>query len=273
MTRQEACKLLDITPPANADDVKKAYRIAAKKHHPDVGGDAEKFKQINTAFELIKAGVGNIGTGSGPIDFKTGPQVYRRREGESFQERMMRELFKQYAKESDKWYGKDANRYYSGTNKDEPKYHDFITIKMNDWVHGREVRSKNGIWLRFPKNWRYGANIKSSHPTIPNEKILFTVKLEDNRYGVMLNDISIKGIKYTIIDKIIGYHEYIDPVFGFIKFKISSYGLSEAKKVMIGEQEYTLYAHHDLIDKPIPPMILEKLKALNEELKNPVCEF
>ena len=44
---------LGLKPDASMDDVKTAYRNLAKQHHPDKGGDPEKFKEINNAFERI----------------------------------------------------------------------------------------------------------------------------------------------------------------------------------------------------------------------------
>lgn len=38
---------------ATPDEVKKAYRRLAKKHHPDLGGDSELFKEINKAYDDI----------------------------------------------------------------------------------------------------------------------------------------------------------------------------------------------------------------------------
>lgn len=41
---------------ADAETVKKAYRRLAKKHHPDLGGDEETFKEINDAYDAITTG-------------------------------------------------------------------------------------------------------------------------------------------------------------------------------------------------------------------------
>jgi DnaJ-class molecular chaperone len=38
---------------AGVDDIKKAYRTLAREHHPDKGGDPEKFKEIQEAHEVL----------------------------------------------------------------------------------------------------------------------------------------------------------------------------------------------------------------------------
>jgi len=45
--------LLGVERSANADELKKAYRKAAIKNHPDKGGDPEKFKEISAAYEVL----------------------------------------------------------------------------------------------------------------------------------------------------------------------------------------------------------------------------
>jgi len=46
-------KLLAVDKNANEADIKKAYRKLAVKHHPDKGGDPEKFKEITRAYEVL----------------------------------------------------------------------------------------------------------------------------------------------------------------------------------------------------------------------------
>lgn len=46
-------KVLGINKKASKAEVKKAFRSAAKTHHPDKGGDPEKFKEINEAYEVL----------------------------------------------------------------------------------------------------------------------------------------------------------------------------------------------------------------------------
>jgi len=47
-------KVLKVEFNATDNEVKKAYRNLAKVHHPDMGGDANKFREINEAYEKIK---------------------------------------------------------------------------------------------------------------------------------------------------------------------------------------------------------------------------
>ncbi|MDO4399799.1 MAG: DnaJ C-terminal domain-containing protein [Coriobacteriia bacterium] len=46
-------KILGVSRTADADEIKKAYRKLARKHHPDAGGDEAKFKEINEAYEVL----------------------------------------------------------------------------------------------------------------------------------------------------------------------------------------------------------------------------
>jgi curved DNA-binding protein len=44
---------LGLKPDATPDQIKKAYRSLAMKHHPDRGGDQSKFKDISVAYETL----------------------------------------------------------------------------------------------------------------------------------------------------------------------------------------------------------------------------
>ncbi|RSH93931.1 Type I HSP40 co-chaperone [Saitozyma podzolica] len=73
--------LLGVNPSAGDDEIKKAYRKNALKHHPDKGGDPELFKELTHAYEVLsdgnkrelydahgKAGLEGGGMGGGGMD-------------------------------------------------------------------------------------------------------------------------------------------------------------------------------------------------------------
>lgn len=46
-------KVLGVSKEADESEIKKAYKKMALKHHPDKGGDVEKFKEISSAVEVL----------------------------------------------------------------------------------------------------------------------------------------------------------------------------------------------------------------------------
>lgn len=53
ITHDEAYRVLGVRPPFSADQLKSAYRKAAKKYHPDFGGSASDFIKAKEAFDLL----------------------------------------------------------------------------------------------------------------------------------------------------------------------------------------------------------------------------
>ena len=45
--------VLGVSQNATTAEIKKAFKKLAIKHHPDRGGDEEKFKEVNAAYEVL----------------------------------------------------------------------------------------------------------------------------------------------------------------------------------------------------------------------------
>lgn len=91
MAKRDYYDVLGVSKSASADEIKKAYRKLAVKYHPDKeGGDEDKFKEINEAYEVLKdtdkrqrydkfghAGVGSDGgfAGGNPFEGFAGQEM------------------------------------------------------------------------------------------------------------------------------------------------------------------------------------------------------
>ena len=53
MNQKNYYDILGISKNASVDEIKKAFRRKAVKHHPDQGGDEAKFKEFNEAYEVL----------------------------------------------------------------------------------------------------------------------------------------------------------------------------------------------------------------------------
>ncbi|HIX99904.1 DnaJ domain-containing protein [Faecalicatena fissicatena] len=81
MTREEACRILGVSPGAAPDQIKKKYRQLMHRLHPDAGPSEEDLHlawQVNAAYALLK------GIGPGDRPSQAGPEaasgVFRRRD-------------------------------------------------------------------------------------------------------------------------------------------------------------------------------------------------
>lgn len=72
MARKDYYQILGVPKDASSEDIKKAYRGLAKKHHPDKGGDAEKFKELSEAYEILSDSNKRNQYDNPPRSFSTG---------------------------------------------------------------------------------------------------------------------------------------------------------------------------------------------------------
>lgn len=53
MSKRDFYEVLGVSKTASADEIKKAYRKLASKHHPDKGGDTALFQEIQAAYDVL----------------------------------------------------------------------------------------------------------------------------------------------------------------------------------------------------------------------------
>ena len=64
MSFDDAKKLLDVNNGYTIDTLKKSYRDASKKVHPDIGGSTQDMQKVNEAYEVLKQLIGTDGLSS-----------------------------------------------------------------------------------------------------------------------------------------------------------------------------------------------------------------
>lgn len=65
-------------------EIKSAYRKLAKQYHPDIGGDQEKFAEINSAYESIKDQAARQNFDNGPSNFQQSHSPFEHHFGANF---------------------------------------------------------------------------------------------------------------------------------------------------------------------------------------------
>ena len=114
-------KELEIDPGSDNDTIKKAYRKAAMKHHPDKGGDPEKFKKISEAADIL-------------LDPKK-KAIYENRK--------MNNPFEGVVDPMDIFNSFFGNSFF-GNGRSDPQSEDFknIELKLEEIYSGKNVRLK-----------------------------------------------------------------------------------------------------------------------------------
>ena len=134
---------------ASADDIKKAYRKLAQKHHPDVSKDAkaeEKFKDIAEAYQTLKdpekrAAYDQLGTGYKPGDEIRPPpdwqQQFRERQAGngafSFDDLDLGDLFESLSR------GRGGGRSRANIQFPGEDYEVTVPISLEDAYSGTQV--------------------------------------------------------------------------------------------------------------------------------------
>ena len=160
--------ILGVKRDASADEIKKAYRKLAQKHHPDVSkekGAEERFKEIGEAYQTLKdpakrAAYDQLGSGYQPgQDFRPPPDWEQRFRGDaqgaeggfSFDDLDLSDLFERF---SSRGGARRADRPIPG-----PDYESRVELRVEDAYRGAQF-DLNGKTVRIPKGATDGQRLR-----------------------------------------------------------------------------------------------------------------
>lgn len=197
-------KVLGVERTATKDEIKKAYKKLAQKHHPDRGGDEAKFKEATAAYDKIKDGKPYV-----KEDDFTGWQEYN----EHFKHKSdidIEEILRQAAK-----------------HKQQQKVRYTVPIELKDAVVGGKhfVRIPIGseiqaLEITIPAGVQDDDTIK--YPRLAGGKDLYiTFKVQPSKVWTIQGLDLIKVVKVNIWDLIKGVEVPVTTIYGTtIKIKI-----------------------------------------------------
>ena len=214
-------RTLGVNRNASQDEIKKAYKKQAMKHHPDKGGDSAKFQKINEAYDTLK----NPEKKSYYDQFGTAPNHNMGGNTQSWEFR------------SDNFpndIGDIFNQFFGGGSpfgRRQVRNRDIVIeaqIDLEDVLKGKELiatyRLTNGreqsVNLQLPKGVEHNSTIKfpslgdDYHTGMPRGDLLVRIKVRPhpkwNRDGANLHSIE----RVSVFDLMIGTKKNIQTLEG-----------------------------------------------------------
>ncbi len=291
MSKRDYYEILGISKGASADEIKKAFRKLAVKHHPDKeGGDEKKFKEANEAYEVLKdpskrqrydqfghAGIGGNGgpsaAGGSPFDgFESfgGQNVHF-----DFGGADLGDLF---------------NSFFSGAggyNRGPQRGRDVetsITLDFKQAVFGteKELRlningDKEPIKVKVPAGIDDGATIRLSGRGEAlsggtSGDLYLRVRVQPHKKFTREGDLILSEEMISMIDAALGTEIEVETIDGNVKMKIPSGTQSGTDFKLSGHGAPRLRsnkrgAHIVQVIVETPTKLTKKQKELLEELK------
>ena len=287
MANKDYYQILGINKGASVDEVKKAYKTLARKHHPDVAKDKKeaeaKFKEINEAYQVLSnpqkkaqydqfgfAGqAGQNGTGFDP--FGQGQRGYTYSSqgfGEDFD---LNDIFENF-----------FSGGFSRKGRDE-QYK--ITINFMDAINGiskETVIKGKKVKINIPQGADNGTKIKfegmgspAQQKGFPNGDLYIIVEIAPHPKFVRRGEHIITQEKIPLVTAVLGGTISIETVQGNIKLKIPEGTQDNSDFKIKGKGVKKLGGwgtgdHYVKIKVQIPTQISPKAKKLFEELEKEI---
>ena len=265
-------QILGVNSDSSQEEIKRAYRSAAMKHHPDRGGNQDLFKKINNAYETL----GDPNKRAEYDMMKNGGSQFRFTSSDfNFEDVFMN--FNPF----------DAMFRRVKRNKDLNIH---CQITLLDSYQGKQIEANfklpsgkdQNVVIDIPAGIAHGATIRyqnlgdDSIPNVPRGNLNVTIMVLPNNDFHRENDDLITTIEINPIEAMIGCVKEIKQITGKIKLVNINPGAETNSEYAIANEGFiNLHTHQKgkfigrikiKTPKYIDKTLIEKLKQLNSEL-------
>lgn len=269
---------LGLKPDATADQIKKAYRSLAMKHHPDRGGDQAKFKDISVAYETL-----SDPQRKAEYDMqRQGGSQFRFRSGQGFQD--FGDIFGGMGGPFGDIFGRQLRR-----NRD---LNIQCQITLLDSLVGKQIEANytlpsgkpQTVIINIPAGISHGETIRyqglgdDSIPNMPRGSLNVTIVVQpDSNYRRERDDLY-TTVHVNPIEAIIGCKKQVKHLDGStreieirpgiesgIEYASAGHGFQNPHN---GRKGKFVIVVNIRTPKVTDPTIIEKLKALNDEINS-----
>lgn len=257
MSKRDYYEVLGIGKNASQDEVKKAFRKAAVKYHPDKeGGDEEKFKEANEAYEVLSnpdkkqrydqfghAGVGTSAASSGAAGFSGYEDFFRGAAGGGGQR--VRVDLNDFGINVEDIFDSFFGGGMGGFRQHEARGRDVqtsATISFEDAIKGIEKhsieydkitrksdgstdRERKNFQMKIPAGINDGAviRLKDYGESIPNGAsgdLLVEIRVKPHKHFTREGDLILSSETISMVDAALGTEIDVETVEGVKKLKI-----------------------------------------------------
>lgn len=234
-------KILGLSKNATQDDIKKAYRKLARKHHPDLNPNdpeaSKMFQQINEANEVLSDPEKRKKYDQYGKDWKQAEQFEeaKRQQKTSGGNPFERGDFYSYSEEGEDFSDFFSSMFGSRGNRGRTRFkgedlHATLPVKLSEaYTTHKQTFTINGknIRITIPAGIENGQEIKLANygkPGInggPNGDLYITFQIQNDTHFVRKGNDLYANVSVDLYKAILGGEETIETLSGKVKMKIS----------------------------------------------------